>query len=61
MCLQVPDQLDVAKRFGVGGYPLLLMFRHGRHYNYTGPREEDGEWGVWVLLYVNVVNLQTMQ
>ena len=32
----------MAKRFGVSGYPLLFMFRRGRTYNYTGPREEDG-------------------
>ena len=32
----------MAERFGVEGYPLLLMFRHGRHYNYTGPRHEEG-------------------
>ena len=39
----VPDQLEVAKRFGVGGYPLLIVFRHGKQYNYTGVRDEDGE------------------
>ena len=39
----VPDQLEVAKRFGVGGYPLLIVFRHGKQYNYTGARDEEGE------------------
>ena len=39
----MPDQLEVAKRFGVGGYPLLIVFRYGKQYNYTGAREEDGE------------------
>ena len=39
----VPDQLEVAKRFGVGGYPLLIVFRHGKQYNYTGARDQDGE------------------
>ena len=40
--VKVPEQLEVAKRFGVSGYPLLFMFRYGKTYNYTGPREEDG-------------------
>ena len=40
----MPDQLEVAKRFGIGGYPLLIVFRHGKRYNYTGAREEEGEW-----------------
>eukprot|EP00731_Ephydatia_muelleri_P009083 Em0004g1421a len=39
--VKIPEQLEVAKRFGVSGYPLLFMFRHGKTYNYTGPREED--------------------
>ena len=39
----VPDQLEVAKRFGVGGYPLLIVFRHGKQYNYTGTKDEEGE------------------
>ena len=39
----MPDQLEVAKRFGVGGYPLLIVFRHGKQYNFTGERNEDGE------------------
>ena len=39
----MPDQLEVAKRFGVGGYPLLIVFRHGKQYNFTGVRNEDGE------------------
>jgi len=34
--------MEVAKRFGIGGYPLLLMFRYGKQYNYTGPREQEG-------------------
>lgn len=34
--------MEVAKRFGIGGYPLLLMFRYGKQYNYTGPREREG-------------------
>ena len=39
----MPDQLEVAKRFGVGGYPLLIVFRHGKQYNFTGERNEEGE------------------
>ena len=40
--VKVPDQMELAKRFGIGGYPLLLMFRYGEQYNYTGPREQEG-------------------
>ncbi len=40
--VQIPDQMEVAKRYGVEGYPLLIVFRYGREYNYTGPREEEG-------------------
>ena len=39
----MPEQLEVAKRFGVGGYPLLIVFRHGKQYNFTGERNEEGE------------------
>ena len=42
--MKVPDQIDVAKRFGIGGYPLLLIFRYGKQYNYTGPRDEEGRY-----------------
>lgn len=35
--LNVPKNMDTAKRFWVQDYPLLLMFRHGKRYNYTGP------------------------
>lgn len=42
--VKVPDQIDVAKRFGIGGYPLLLIFRYGKQYNYTGPRDEEGRY-----------------
>jgi protein disulfide isomerase len=36
--VQIPDQIEVAKRFPLEGYPLLIMFRHGAQYNYTGPK-----------------------
>ena len=41
--VQIPDQIEVAKRFPLEGYPLLIMFRKGRQYNYTGPKDEEGE------------------
>ena len=50
----VPDQLEVAKRFGIGGYPLLIVFRYGKRYNYTGAREEEGEW----VMVVNEILIQ---
>ena len=39
----VPDQMELAKRFGIGGYPLLVLFRNGKQYEYTGRKEEEGE------------------
>lgn len=43
--VQVPDQIEVAKRYGIENYPLLLMFRYGKQYNYTGPRDDEGGRG----------------
>jgi thiol-disulfide isomerase/thioredoxin len=37
--VQIPDQMKVAERFPLEGYPLLIIFRHGAQYNYTGPKE----------------------
>ena len=37
--VQIPDQMKVAERFPLQGYPLLIMFRYGAQYNYTGPKE----------------------
>ena len=37
--VQIPDQMKVAERFPLQGYPLLIIFRHGAHYNYTGPKD----------------------
>jgi hypothetical protein len=31
--------MKVAERFPLEGYPLLIIFRHGAQYNYTGPKE----------------------
>lgn len=49
--VQIPDQIEVAKRFPLEGYPLLIMFRYGTPYNYTGPKLTEGrgtgyhDWG----------------
>ena len=41
--VDVPSNMDTAKKFGQHNYPLLLMFRYGKVYNYTGPMsDEDG-------------------
>ena len=40
--VKVPDEIELAKRYGITGYPLLFIFRNGKQYNYTGPREEEG-------------------
>lgn len=44
--------MEVAKRFPLEGYPLLIMFRYGTPYNYTGSKETEGrgreyhhDWG----------------
>jgi protein disulfide isomerase len=37
--VQIPDQMKVAERFPLEGYPLLIIFRHGTQYNYTGPKD----------------------
>ena len=33
---------ELAQRFGVTGYPDLKIFRRGKAYPYTGPREKFG-------------------
>ena len=40
--VNVPDNMELTKRFGLQQYPYLVMFRYGEVYNYTGPQEEDG-------------------
>ncbi|XP_077977959.1 protein disulfide-isomerase A4-like [Glandiceps talaboti] len=35
-------ETKVAARFGVKGYPTLKIFRKGKDYEYSGPREEMG-------------------
>lgn len=51
--VDVPKNIEVAKRYGIGNYPLLLIFRHGKEYNYTGPREEEGMWPSYHASLVN--------
>ena len=41
--VKVPDELDVAQRFGLSDYPLMKVFRKGKVYNYTGPSNEEGK------------------
>ncbi len=33
---------DLAKDYGVSGYPTLKILRKGRRFDYNGPREADG-------------------
>lgn len=40
--VNVADNIDLSKRFGLQQYPYLVVIRHGEMYNYTGPKEEDG-------------------
>lgn len=37
--VQIPDQMKVAERFPLEGYPLLIIFRYGTKYEYTGPKD----------------------
>ena len=41
--VKVPDELDVAQRYGLSDYPLMKVFRKGKVYNYTGPSNEEGK------------------
>ncbi len=36
------EETELAQQFGVEGYPMLFMFRHGVKYDYSGPRERQG-------------------
>ena len=57
--VDVPSNMDTAKQFGQHNYPLLLMFRYGKVYNYTGPMsDEDGMInGVTMSLYVHTATV----
>ena len=35
-------EVDLAKENGVDGYPTIFMFRNGKKFSYTGPRERQG-------------------
>jgi hypothetical protein len=33
---------SLGDKFGVSGYPTLKILRHGKRFDYNGPREADG-------------------
>jgi len=44
--VRVPDQLELAKKYTLSNYPQLFIFRYGKKYEYTGPKDsEEGELG----------------
>ena len=49
------EEKELGDRFGVTGYPTLKMFRKGKEYDYSGPREAGGNLNVHlcIILFVN--------
>ena len=58
--MDVPTNIEVAKRYGIGNYPLLLMFRHGKVYNYTGPKDKEGTHNEFYYYYTFHIVLSYM-
>lgn len=50
------EEGSLAKQFGVDGYPMLFIFRHGKEYEYGGPRDWKG-----IVLYINPLTSITAQ
>ena len=54
--VDVPKNMDTAKKFGFQNYPLLMLFRYGRSYNYTGEETEEGNY-LHVHMTVLIINV----
>lgn len=37
------EETSLSKQFGVDGYPTLKVFRYGKDYEYSGPRDRKGK------------------
>ena len=57
--VDVPSNMDTAKKFGQHDYPLLLMFRYGKVYNYTGPMSDEDGMILGLINYVSYLHVCT--
>lgn len=61
------EESSLAKQFGVDGYPTLFIFRYGKEYEYSGPRDRKGRYNIYTeesvnaFYYVGIVGFMVNQ